>query len=554
MGVPSIYTKEMIAEYTRKGYWDSVTITDTWDQTAAAFPDKEAIVDVKTRLTWAQTKQWIDRFALALLELGLKKDEVMVIQLPNWAELILTQVACEKAGVICIAVPPALRHSEIEYIVRTVAAAGIIIPLEFHNFNYFKMVEAIRPGLPTLKHVLVAADAVPPHALSVKKMFQTPAKAEDPDAILKNTRFSAFEFARIQLTAGSTGFPKFIEAPICGRMHCARMWSQACRLGPEDVCGVFAVGPGGPNFVGIAGTPLVGAKMVLLESFDAAKALALIEKEQVTCVGLVPTMLAKIIEHPDFDHFDLSRLRVMMITGAPLPAPLAEAADRKKLPIVNMYGSMDFGGITMPDITSPRHTRLFTANKPIPSLQLKMVDETGAVIPGEDVGHILVKGPTSTSGFYKDPETSRQTWTEDGWFPTGDLGKIDENGNLVIAGRQKDVIIRGGQNIYPAEIENLLLEHPKIAAVAIVPMPDEVMGERACAYVVLRNGQQMDFEEMVNFLKQKHIATYKLPERIEITDAIPLVPGVGKVDKKVLARRIADQVKGETAAFSTVNR
>jgi len=346
----------------------------------------------------------------------------------------------------------------------------------------------------------------------------------------------------VQLTTGSTGFPKFVEAPICGRMRCARVYAEACRLSVDDVCGVFTPGPGGPGFIGVHSAPLVGARIVMLEKFEAGDALRLIEKEKISMVGVVPTMLAKMIDHPDFDRYDLGSLRFVLVTGAPLPAKLAERADAKLGFLIQTYGAMDFGGITAPFIDSTREVRLFTANKPIPGNQLKIQDEQGSEVRPGEIGEILVKGPTSTSGFFKDLKATRETWTMDGWFCTGDLGRIDDQGNLIILGRKKEVIIRGGQNIYPAEVESVLQGHPKVASVAVVPIPDDIMGEKACACVVPEKGHSFSFGEMVSFLENKNIAKYKFPERLEIMLQFPLVAGLPKIDKKELTRQIRKKI------------
>ncbi len=545
MGIPTLYSSEKIAKYTEKGYWGSVTIADIWNRNARDYPDKEAVVDSKTRLTWAQAKQWTDRFALGLLELGLKKDEMIVLQLPICAELNLLRVACEKAGVLSLTTPGALRHKEIEYIIGKTEAVGIVITKEFHGFDYFEMVQEIRQQLPLLKNIFIVGKQVPQGTISIDEMVKQPLEEKYAPDYLEKTKFGALEYSWVHLTTGTTGFPKFVEAPICGRIYCGKAFAEACKLSMNDICGVFAVGPTGPNILANLGGPFVGAKIAMLERFEAGEALKFIEKEKVTITGIVPTMLSKMIEHPDFDNYDLSSLRAVLVTGSPLPTKLALEAEQKMGPLIQYYGSMDFGGSTVPHPDDPRETRLFTVNRLIPGNQIKFVDDMGSEVTRGEVGEIVLSGPASNSGYYKDAETTWQVWTKDGWFHTGDLGKLDDKENLVIVGRKKDMIIRGGQNIFPAEIESMLLDHPKVADVAIVSMSDEVMGEKACAYVVPKKGQHFTFEEMVDFLRGKNIAPYKLPERLENVEQLPLVPDSQKVNKKVLAQDIADKLKAE---------
>ncbi|MDP2645493.1 MAG: AMP-binding protein [Desulfobacterales bacterium] len=548
MGKPTLYSQQMIDEYRSKGYWTAETFADLYDQRAREHPDREAIVDAKARFTWREIKQWTDRVALGLLDAGYKKNDILVVHLPNWAEIPLFRIACEKAGIVSMAVPWALRHKEMEYILKETRASGIVITRKFHQFDYFKMTADIRPALPGLRHVLVVGDDVPPGAVSVTEMSERPLEGKYPSDYLDRTKFGAFEYSWIQLTSGSTGFPKFVEAPICGKIYSGKMFLKATRLTGDDVCGIFALGPVGPNLTGNMGSPQVGAKMALLERFTPEEALRFIEKEKITLLGVVPTMLSKMIEAPDFDSYDLKSLRAVIVTGSPLPPSLAEAAEEKMGPIVQYYGSVDFGGISLPYIDVPRNVRLHTSNRLCPGTQAKLIDEQGKEAAPGRAGELAVRGPACNAGYYKDPETTWKTWAEDGWFRTGDLATFDEEGYLLIVGRIKDVIIRGGQNINPAEVENLLMEHPKVTGAALVGMPDAVMGEKACAYVVLNPGEALAFDEMVAFLREKNIAAYKLPERLEILQQLPLVPGSGKVNKKLLAEAIAEKLRDEKNA------
>jgi non-ribosomal peptide synthetase component E (peptide arylation enzyme) len=222
-----------------------------------------------------------------------------------------------------------------------------------------------------------------------------------------------------------------------------------------------------------------------------------------------------------------------------------EVEEKLGCPIVQSYGAMDSGGMTLHSSRDNAEIRLFTIGKPAPGSEVRLVDDAGQDVPKWDAGEIQVRGPVLISGYYNDPEATWQVWTKDGWYQTGDLGNYDEHGNLLKVGRKKDIIIRGGQNIYPVEIENLLMNHPKVANVAVVKMPDPVMGERACAYLVPKKGQSFNFEEMISFLKEKNIAAYKWPERMEIVHALPMVAEGQKVDKKMLEKDIEEKLKVE---------
>jgi len=221
-----------------------------------------------------------------------------------------------------------------------------------------------------------------------------------------------------------------------------------------------------------------------------------------------------------------------------------EIEARMKTKIVQCYGAVDFGTICGSDFHDSREVRLLTTGRPYSGGEVKLMDESGRQAPAGEVGEVLARGPHSVSGYFRDPEATGKTW-EGGWYRTGDLGKFQSDGTLMVVGRKKDMIIRGGQNIYPAELEAFLLTHPRVAMAAVVGMPDKLMGEKACAFIVPQRGEALTFEEMVSFLKTKGIAPFKMPERLEVVDGLPWVADGQKVDKKVLAARIAAQIATE---------
>ena len=279
--------------------------------------------------------------------------------------------------------------------------------------------------------------------------------------------------------------------------------------------------------------------------FTPEEACTLIEKEKITVCGIVPTMIVRLLNFPDLDKYNLSSLRILLSSAALLHYQVAKEAEEKLgCSIVQGYGSMDSGGICLGSIDDPREARLGTVGRPLTGNEVRLIDGEGNEIPPGGVGIVTVSGPHCIGGYYNDPEATRKSW-QGGRFRLDDLGRFDEAGRLQLVGRQKDVIIRGGQNIYPKEIEDLLLQYPKIAEAAVVKMPDREMGERACAYVVVKEGERLTFEEMVFFLKEKGIARFKLPERLEKVDALKLVPGGNKVNKRLLEEEIAQKLMRE---------
>jgi non-ribosomal peptide synthetase component E (peptide arylation enzyme) len=253
------------------------------------------------------------------------------------------------------------------------------------------------------------------------------------------------------------------------------------------------------------------------------------------------------LEQAQAKHYDLGSVRAWVSAGAYFPPPLiAEVEKKMGGTVMNFYGSMELGAVTSARLDDPDEIRMTTAGGPAFGAEVKIVDDDGKEVEKRVAGEIVAKSLCSSSGFYQDEKATWEVWDEEGWVATGDIGVIDERGNLVIVGRKKDMIIRGGQNIYPAEIESLLIGHPKVQDVAVVAMPDAVMGEKACAYVVPTKGQTFTFAEMASFLKQKNIASFKIPERLELIDTFPTVADGYKVDKKVLRQDIARKLGKET--------
>ena len=535
MAKASRYTTELIDEYVKNGYWDTTSLADLWERNAKRYPDAEAIVDSRNRLTWSQAYEWIDKLAIGLMEKGIKKDDTIASQLPNCIELCLLRVACEKAGILFLPAMPNLRRSEMEYMLGRSAAKAIVIPWESRKINYFDSVQAMRPRLPHLEHVFVVGDKLPPGAISLDDILKQPLEGRVPPGYPEATRCPPTEIFLLLHTTGSTGFPKLVEYPICCRICSNKDQIRVFNLDRDDTVAILGPALSGPNNVPNFTAPDVGARIVILDYFSPEGALKLIEKEKVTFISAVPAQLTMMLEHPRLQAYDLNSVRYWYSIGAPLPHKVAvEIEEKMGGTVITGYGLTDWGGMTITPPEWPREIRLASSGTPIWGTEVKIVDDEGNEVPRGETGEVWGSGACCISGYYNDPEATRQAWTEDGWFRTGDLGMIDVKGNLVIVGRKKDMIIRGGANIYPIEVENLLITHPKILQVAIVKMPDPVMGEKACAYVVPRQGQDFTFDEMISFLKAKEIALYKLPERLEIVDAMPMVGDGQKIDKSLL--------------------
>lgn len=550
MATPTRFTEEMYAEYFSKGLWTLDTTTDVWERNARQIPDKEAFVDNKRRVTWSQVKRQSDRFALRLIELGLRKDEFIFMLLPNCVESYVMRVACEKAGVICGTALMTIREMEIEHVLKIFDAVGIAVPLEFRGFNYLQAIQQMQPRLSKLKYIFLMGDELPQGTFSIEAMMEQLLERNNSAFDFQDTRIKATEISIVGFTSGTTGIPKGSEHVQCARMAMARGYGEGPRINENDIVLniISAVGGLSSAFCYNGSAALVGAKVILLDIWSPEKTFELIEKERVTILLAVPAQLVKMVMQSNIRDYDLSSLRCICTSTAPLSYALARDVEAKfNVPIINFFGQFDAGSISAVSIDDPPEVRRGTVGKPLKENILKLVDEDGKEVPLGNVGEVVYTGPTASSGYYRDLETTLKVWGvlgRDGLCRSGDLAKFDEEGHLILVGRKKDVIIRGGQNIYPVEIESLLLTHPKINNVAIVPMPDPIMGEKACAYVTLKLGERLTLEEMISFLKSKKIANYKLPERMEVRDELPM-RSHQKVEKASLCKDIIQKLDEE---------
>ena len=545
--IPIRYTKEMFDRLTKEGYWGEAV--DYVQENARKYPDKEALVDSKSRLTFSQVKEKSDCLAFGFLEMGLKKDQRILIQIPNVVEYFIVRSALKKAGLIGLYTMLYLRHKEIEFACKRTEAVGVVIVAEFRGVDYFKMIQEVRPNLPDLKYVFVVGDQVPEGAISIKEMMERPLEKKYPPDYFEKTRIQPGEVVELRMTSGTTGFPKLTESSFGGSSAVGEALKERYKVTNDDILAALAPltgGGSGPLCKVVA--QIEGCKVVMLERFETEEALKLIEREKVTFATGVPAIMAKMVRHPDLEKYDLSSLRVFQTTGAYLPPAVAkEVEERMGCRVVNRLGGIDLGIAASTSVDDPPEVRLTSVGKPMPGIMVKLIDEQGQEVPQGEVGEVIFGSKTGAGadrGYYRDLKATLERETQ-GLTRTGDLGKFDEQGNLYIVGRRKDMIIRGGQNIFPAEIESMLITHPKVLDVAIVGMPDPVMGEKACAYVIPKPGQALAFDEMVSFLLEKKIAKYKLPERLELVDSFPMSGDGQKIMKRELTEEVTRKLKAE---------
>jgi len=543
--MPSVYTQEDIDEFIAHGYWDRSNSLDIWERNAEKYPDDEALVDSQSRLTWSEVKRRSDRLAVSFLELGIQKDQILLVQLPNCAELPVLRLACEKAGIIPLLAGRALRSVEIKNLIGQSSALAAVIPRQFRNFDYVKMMEEIQPDLASVRHIFVVGDDVPDGKISIKKLMEKPLESTYPSDFFDKTRIGPTEVSSIVHTSGTTGMPKLIER-VGARIGASREAIERQHLTREDVFGAFAPAvTGSCEHHSYLTMPYLGAKCIMMEHFDAEEAFKLVERERITIASVVPAQLTMMLDHPNLGKYDLSSWKCAFSSGSPLSYPPAITfEERTGCRIVNAYGAQELASMSTTSIFDPPDVRLLTVGKPYSGNVIKIVDDSGKEVERGEIGQIVVRGPFASAGYYKAPELNEKVWKDEKWFKVGDYGKLDGEGNLIVVGRTDDVILRGGQNIYPAEIELLLADHPKIEKVAVVGMPDRIMGQKCCAFVVPRHGENPTLDEIVTFLKKKDIAPFKLPEKLKMVDELPYTVEQ-KIDKKALRARIAQDLERE---------
>jgi non-ribosomal peptide synthetase component E (peptide arylation enzyme) len=538
----------MVSEFVSKGYWTNETFFDFWDRNAREYGDREALVDSRYRLTWAEAKAEVDAIAATWVKMGIPKFARIIIQSPNSVYGFLSRIACERAGLISLTVYPYLRQRELEYMVERTEASAVVIPHVYRNFDYLEMYKELKDRFPYLTQIFLFDNDVPPDAPDgtyslTRQAHQTAAEGIDASALEERRLDPLWNVGLLTSTSGTTGLPKLVEWPVAPRVCTSKGRVDIWNLTKEDTTLAIA-----PHAGGAAGTltyfaaPLVGAKTAMLEEFSPEGALELIEKERATAIGVVPTHLVRMLEANPAEH-DLSSLRFIRSAGGYLSPQVAEEAEKAFGAVITSdLGTQDMGSVSGCRVEDPKELRRRTVGRMLPGNDVRLMDEDGKEVPPGEPGILYFRGPHAPAGYYRDEKLTATVFDEDGWTSTGDIVKFDQE-CLWILGRAKDMIIRGGQNIYPAEIEGLLNEHPSVAVAAVVGYPDREMGERACAYVILKEGQPLTFEQMVDFLKGKGVAMYKVPERLEVVEAFPTVGDSGKVDKKALKQDIEQKLK-----------
>ncbi len=517
------------------------TLGAMFDATCAAHGDKVALISrhQDIRWTYAELKDWVDAFGAGLLALGLQPGDRVGIWAPNCAEWTITQFATAKAGLILVNINPAYRLSEAEYAVNKVGCKALVIAVRHKSSEYLAMVRGLREAgkLPTVEAVITIGDEPHHDCLSFPEVADM-AAASDHDRLAEVGPTLQFDDPiNIQFTSGTTGFPKGATLSHHNILNNGHFVAEAIGLKPGDrLCIPVPLYHCFGMVMGNLGCVTHGAAMVYPgEAFDPLAVLQTVNEERCVALYGVPTMFIAILAQPEFASFDLSSLRTGIMAGSPCPIEvMREVIDKMHMPEVTIaYGMTETSPVSFQSACDDSlEVRVSTVGRIQPHLEVKVVDEAGRIVPRGAAGELCTRGYSVMLGYWDDPDRTAEAIDAAGWMHTGDLATIDADGCGNIVGRIKDMVIRGGENIYPREIEEFLYRNPAIQDVQVIGVPDPKYGEELCAWIVLKPGEALTADQVKAFCKGQ-IAHYKVPRYIKFVDAFPTTV-TGKVQKFVM--------------------
>jgi cyclohexanecarboxylate-CoA ligase len=524
-----------IEEMTAAGFWRNRSIVDYLDDAIAAVPGKVAISAYEvaggghTRLTYAEIGAVVERIARGLADLGIEPGDVVAYQLPNWWQFTALHLACVRIGAVTNALMPIFRHRELRFMMSLAEARAVVVPTQFRGFDYPAMIAEIASDLPSLEHVFVLGSS---GAQSFEARFidNGPDGETDANALFAGRQRGANEVTQLVYTSGTTGEPKAVMHTPNTLIGNIAPFIERVGLDAGDVVLMASPMAHQTGFLyGLMMPIILQATAVLQDSWAPDVAARIIEEERVTFTMASTPFLADLTHTPALADYAVGSLHTFLTAGAPIPRALVQQANQNLgADIISCWGMTENGGVTATRRDDPPEKVFETDGAPIGGMEVRVIDESGTTVAAGVEGRLQARGASSFVGYLKRPEAFDSD--ADGWFETGDDARMDAYGYIRISGRSKDVIIRGGENIPVVEVEGLIYKHPAVQDVAIVAMPDPRLGERACAYVALKPGASLTFDEMIAFPVKQQMAVQYLPERLEIIAEMPRTPS-GKVQK-----------------------
>ncbi|HDI6166707.1 TPA: medium-chain fatty-acid--CoA ligase [Escherichia coli] len=535
MKVTLTFNEQRRAAYRQQGLWGDASLADYWQQTARAMPDKIAVVDNHgATYTYSALDHAVSCLANWMLAKGIESGDRIAFQLPGWCEFTVIYLACLKIGAVSVPLLPSWREAELVWVLNKCQAKMFFAPTLFKQTRPVDLILPLQNQLPQLQQI-VGVDKLAP-ATSSLSLSQIIA-----DNIPLTTAITTHgdELAAVLFTSGTEGLPKGVMLTHNNILASERAYCARLNLTWLDVFMMPAPLGHATGFLhGVTAPFLIGARSVLLDIFTPDACLALLEQQRCTCMLGATPFVYDLLNLLEKQPADLSALRFFLCGGTTIPKKVARECQQLGIKLLSVYGSTESSPHAVVNLDDPLSRFMHTDGYAAAGVEIKVVNDARKTLPPGCEGEEASRGPNVFMGYFDEPELTARALDEEGWYYSGDLCRMDEAGYIKITGRKKDIIVRGGENISSREVEDILLQHPKIHDACVVAMPDERLGERSCAYVVLKAPHHsLSLEEVVAFFSRKRVAKYKYPEHIVVIEKLPRTAS-GKIQKFLLRKDI----------------
>lgn len=535
MKVTLTFNEQRRAAYRQQGLWGDASLADYWQQTARAMPDKIAVVDNHgASYTYSALDHAASCLANWMLAKGIESGDRIAFQLPGWCEFTVIYLACLKIGAVSVPLLPSWREAELVWVLNKCQAKMFFAPTLFKQTRPVDLILPLQNQLPQLQQI-VGVDKLAPatSALSLSQIIA------DNTPLTTAITVHGDELAAVLFTSGTEGLPKGVMLTHNNILASERAYCARLNLTWQDVFMMPAPLGHATGFLhGVTAPFLIGARSVLLDIFTPDACLALLEQQRCTCMLGATPFVYDLLNVLEKQPADLSALRFFLCGGTTIPKKVARECQQLGIKLLSVYGSTESSPHAVVNLDDPLSRFMHTDGYAAAGVEIKVVDDARKTLPPGCEGEEASRGPNVFIGYFDEPELTARALDEEGWYYSGDLCRMDEAGYIKITGRKKDIIVRGGENISSREVEDILLQHPKIHDACVVAMPDERLGERSCAYVVLKAPHHsLSLEEVVAFFSRKRVAKYKYPEHIVVIEKLPRTAS-GKIQKFLLRKDI----------------
>lgn len=535
MKVTLTFNEQRRAAYRQQGLWGDASLADYWQQTARAMPDKIAVVDNHgASYTYSALDHAASCLANWMLTKGIESGDRIAFQLPGWCEFTVIYLACLKIGAVSVPLLPSWREAELVWVLNKCQAKMFFAPTLFKQTRPVDLILPLQNQLLQLQQI-VGVDKLAP-ATSSLSLSQIIA---DNTPLTTAITVHGDELAAVLFTSGTEGLPKGVMLTHNNILASERAYCARLNLTWQDVFMMPAPLGHATGFLhGVTAPFLIGARSVLLDIFTPDACLALLEQQRCTCMLGATPFVYDLLNLLEKQPADLSALRFFLCGGTTIPKKVARECQQRGIKLLSVYGSTESSPHAVVNLDDPLSRFMHTDGYAAAGVEIKVVDDARKTLPPGYEGEEASRGPNVFMGYFDEPELTARALDEEGWYYSGDLCRMDEAGYIKITGRKKDIIVRGGENISSREVEDILLQHPKIHDACVVAMPDERLGERSCAYVVLKAPHHsLSLEEVVAFFSRKRVAKYKYPEHIVVIEKLPRTVS-GKIQKFLLRKDI----------------